>query len=54
MKLDIKGVSNDNSVYGRRTFLLAWPKRGEKPCICFKVSVFCVNLTTFKHMQKFC
>ena len=32
MKLeDINGVSNDNSVFDRRTFLLVRPKRGEKP-----------------------
>ena len=55
MKLeDINGVSNDNSVFDRRTFLLARPKRGEKPWICFKASLFCVNLTTCKHMHKFC
>ena len=28
---DINSVSNDNSVFDRRTFLLARPKRGEKP-----------------------
>ena len=55
MKLeDINGVSNDNSVFDRRTFLLARPKRGEKPWICFKASLFCVNLATCKHMHKFC
>ena len=32
MKLeDINGVSKDDSVFDRRTFLLARPKRGEKP-----------------------